>query len=96
VFFGRRLRFTLAILAAQVLLLAMAIAWCVQLVAIAIHGQVCFGEPHAAILYGEIAAVVLVAIFAAIVFVVQLRRLMEKRTGDYDRPDRRAGTGTGD
>ena len=87
-FFGRRLRFTMAILAAQVLLMAMAIAWCVQLVAIAIHGQVCFGEPHAVILYGEIAAVVLVAIFAAVVFMVQLRRLMEKRRSDDGRPDR--------
>jgi membrane protein implicated in regulation of membrane protease activity len=89
-FFGRRLRFTMAILAAQVLLMAMAIAWCVQLVAIAIHGRVCFGEPHAVILYGEIAAVVLVAVFAAVVFMVQLRRLMEKRTSDNSRPDRRA------
>ena len=89
-FFGRRLRFTVAILAAQVLLMAMAIAWCVQLVAIAIHGQVSFGEPHAVILYGEIAAVVLVAIFAAVVFIVQLRRLMEKRRSDDSQPDRRA------
>lgn len=89
-FFGRRLRFTVAILAAQVLLMAMAIAWCVQLVAIAIHGQVCFGEPHAVILYGEIAAVVVVAIFAAVVFIVQLRRLMEKRRSDDSRPDRGA------
>ncbi len=89
-FFGRRLRFTLALLAAQVLLMAMAVAWCVQLVAIAIHGRVCFGEPRAVILYGEIAAVVLVTIFAAVVFIVQLRRLMEKRTGDDNRPDGRA------
>lgn len=89
-FFGRRLRFTLAILAAQVLLFAMAVAWCVQLAAIAVHGEVCFGEPHTVILYGEIAAVVLVAVFAAVVFVVQYRRLTEKRAGDDRRRDRKA------
>jgi len=82
VLFGRRLRFGVAILAAQLLLIAMAIAWCVQLTLIAVNGQICFGETNPAILYGEIAATVLVAMFAAVVFVVQYRRLAEKRASD--------------
>lgn len=80
--FGRRLRFGILVLAAQVLLIAMAVAWCVQLTVIAVRKQVCFTETNAAILYGEIAATVLVVVFAVFVFVIQYRRLNEQRAGD--------------
>ena len=80
--FGRRLRFGIVVLAAQLLLLAMAVAWCVQLTLIAVRGQICFEETNAAILYGEIAGMVLIALFAVVVFVIQYRRLTEKRASD--------------
>ena len=80
--FGRRLRFGMVVLAAQVLLLAMAVAWCVQLTLIAVHGQICFEEDNSAVLLLEIAAVSFVAIFALVVFVIQYRRLGEKRSGE--------------
>lgn len=87
--FGRRLRFGIFVLAAQVLLLAMAVAWCVQLTLIAVHGQICFEEGNAAILYGEIAVVTLIALFAVAVFVIQYRRLGEKRSSEDRRQERR-------
>ena len=85
--FGRRLRFGIVVLAAQLLLIAMAVAWCVQLTLIAVRGEICFSEPNAVILYGEIAATVLVVVFAVLVFVMQYRRLTEKRISD-SRQDR--------
>ena len=88
--FGRRLRFGIVVLAAQLLLIAMATAWCVQLTLIAVHGEICFTETNAGILYGEMAATVLVVVFAVIVFVMQYRRLTEKRTSDDRQQDRRA------
>ena len=87
--FGRRLRFGVVVLAAQVLLLAMAVAWCVQLTLIAVRGQICFAETNAAVLYGEIAAMVLIAVFAVAVFVMQYRRLTENRASDDKQQDRR-------
>lgn len=87
--FGRRLRFAIVILATQLLLVAMATAWCVQLAVIAVHGEVCFGETNPAILYLEIAASVLIAIIAAVVFLVQYKRLTEKRVSDDKRQDGR-------
>ena len=80
-------------MAAQLLLLAMAVAWCVQLSLIAVHGRICFEETNAAILYGEIAGVALIAVFALAVFAVQYRRLAEKRASD-DRQEERRGQGS--
>lgn len=88
--FGRRLRFGIVVLAAQLLLLAMAVAWCVQLTLIAVRGQICFAETNAAILYGEIAGMVVIALFAVVVFVIQYRRLTEKRASDERQRDNRA------
>ncbi len=90
--FGRRLGFGIVVLAAQVLLLAMSVAWLAQLVLIAINGRVCFEEDNSAILYGEIAAMALIGLFALVVFVIQYRRLGEKRAGE----DRRRGGAGGD
>jgi membrane protein implicated in regulation of membrane protease activity len=89
--FGRRLTFGIVILAAQVLLLAMSVAWVVQLALIAVNGHICFEESNSAILYVEIAAVTLIGIFALVVFAIQYRRLGEKRAGE----DRRRRNGDG-
>lgn len=80
--FGRRVRFALVVLTAQLLLVAMAIAWCVHMVLIARHGEVYFVEANPFILYGEIVATVLITLFAVVVFVIQYRRLGERRGSD--------------
>lgn len=72
----------MVVLAAQLLLLAMAVAWLVQLTLIAVRTQICFAENNAAILFTEIAIVALIAVFAVAVFIMQYRRLTEKRSGD--------------
>jgi hypothetical protein len=87
--FGRRLRFGILVLATQLLLMAMAIGWCVQLTLIAVRDQVCFAETNVAILYGEIAGVALIAVFAVTVFIMQYRRLIEKRASDSRQDDRK-------
>ena len=87
--FGRRLRFGILILATQLLLMAMAVAWLVQLTLIAVRDQVCFEETNAAILYVEIAGVALIAMFSVAVFIMQYRRLTEKRASDSRQNDRK-------
>ena len=79
---GRRVRFAIAVLAAQLLLIATAIAWCLHLVIIAKYGEIRFMEANPVILYGEIAATVLIILFAIIVFALQWKRLGEKRRAD--------------
>ena len=72
----------IAVLAAQLLLIATAIAWCVHMVLIAKYGEIRFLEANPVILYGEIAVTALIAIFAATVFILQWKRLGEKRRTD--------------
>ena len=80
--FGRRLRFTILVLAAQLLLIAMAIAWCIHMVLIAKNGQIYFVEDSPAILYGEIVATALITLFAVTIFILQFKRLGERRRSD--------------
>ena len=79
---GRRVRFAMAVLAAQLLLIATAIAWCVHMVIIARYGEIHFVEANRVILYGEIVATALITLFAIIVFALQWKRLGEKRGTD--------------
>ena len=80
---GRRVSFTMAVLAAQMLLMATSIAWCVHMVLIAKYGELYFVEANPVILYGEIVAAALITLFAATVFILQWKRLGERRrTGD--------------
>ena len=80
--FGRRLRFGVVVLAAQLLLLAMAVAWCVQLTLIAVRGEICLTETIARIQYGQTVAAVLVVVLAVFVLVIRHGRLTEKRIND--------------
>ena len=80
--YARRVRFTIAVLAAQLLLIATSIAWCVHMVLIAKYGEVHFVEANPMILYGEIGATALITLFAAIVFILQWKRLGEERRTD--------------
>ena len=77
--YGRRVRFAIAVLAAQLLLIATAIAWCLHMVIIARYGEIHFVEANRVILYGEIVATVLITLFAIIVFALQWKKLGEKR-----------------
>ena len=85
--FGRRVTFAILVLSAQLLLIALAIAWCVHMVLIAKYGRIYFVEENPAILYGEIAATALIILFAIVVFALQCKRLGERRRDD----DRRKG-----
>ena len=78
----RRTIFVMAILASQLLLIAMAIALCVQLSLIAKTGAIYFVEKNPVILYGEIAVTVLVTLFAIVMFALQYKRLGERRRSD--------------
>ena len=83
----RRLRFAILVIISQLLLIVLALAWIVQMGLIAKNGGVYFVESSPFVLYGEITAVVLITLFAAIVFVLQCRRLGERRRGENDRRD---------
>lgn len=80
--FGRRVTFTILVLVSQLLLIAMAIAWCIHMVLIAKYGEIYFIEANSVVLYGEIAATVLITLFAVTVFALQCKRLRERRKGD--------------
>ena len=81
-FFGRRVTFAIVVLVSQLLLIAMTIAWTIHMALIAKTGEIYFIEENPIILYGEIAATVLITLFAIIVFVLQCKRLGERRRGD--------------
>jgi ABC-type nickel/cobalt efflux system permease component RcnA len=80
--FGRRVRFGLVILASQILLIALAVTWVVQMVVIAINGSVMFVEYNKAVLLFEIILSALICLFAIWVFIIQLKRLGERRRND--------------
>jgi uncharacterized BrkB/YihY/UPF0761 family membrane protein len=86
----RRLTFAMVVLVSQLLLIALAIAWLVHMVIIAVNGSIYFVEKNPLILWGEITAIVLITLFAIRVFALQIVRLGERR-----RNDDRAGGGRG-
>ncbi|MDM8000971.1 MAG: hypothetical protein QUS33_13545 [Dehalococcoidia bacterium] len=53
-----------------------------QLSLIAVRGEICFTETNTVVLYSEIGVTAIVVIFAIVVFVMQYRRLNEKRASD--------------
>ncbi len=76
------MRFAIVILVSQLLLIALAIAWVVHMVIIAVNGSAYFVETNPIILWGEIAATVLITLFAVGVFAIQISRLGERRRHD--------------
>lgn len=84
--FGRRVRFALVILASQILLIALAITWIVQMILIAINGSVMFVELNKAILLSEIILSIFICLFAIGVFTIQVIRLRERRRNDDEEP----------
>ena len=72
----------MAVLAAQLLLIGAAAAWCVHMSLIQIHGEVRFVEPNTAILWAEIIGTALIIVYSATVFTLQWKRLGERRASD--------------
>ena len=80
----RRLKFTSVVLISQILLIALAIAWLIHMIVIAIYGAVYFIEREPIMLWIEISASALITLFAIFVLVMQIRRLGERRRHDRD------------
>lgn len=80
--FGRRVKFSMAVLLAQMLLVATAISWCVHMLLIKKHGEVYFTESNPWILNTEIIVTAVIVIYAIIVFALQWQRLGERRRSD--------------
>ena len=78
----RRLKSTALVLISQMLLIALACAYLLQMIIIAREGAAYFIEKNTFILYGEITGVALILIFAVFVLVNELRRLNERRGAD--------------
>ena len=81
-FFSRRVRFALVILASQILLIALAVTWVIQMIVIAVNGSVSFVEHNTGILLFEIIISSLICVFGIVVFIIQWKRLGERRRGD--------------
>jgi len=85
---SRRLRFSIIVLVSQLLLIALSLAWLVHMLIIAVKGRIYFVENNHLILWLEIILTTLISIFATIVFVMQLRRLGERRNSDTEQRKR--------
>ena len=81
------MRFAVLVVISQLLLIALATAWLIFMIIIAVEGSVHFVERNPFILWIEVAATILIILFAVGVFVAQLKRLGERRRDD----DRRDG-----
>jgi ABC-type nickel/cobalt efflux system permease component RcnA len=79
---SRRLHLAVIILISQMLLMALAIAWLVHMILIAVNGSVYFIEDNNLVLSLEIAASVLITLFGLWVLFLQLQRLGERRETD--------------
>ena len=82
----RRLRFATLSIVNQILLIALAIAWIVHIAIISRYGTVYFEENNPVILWAEIITLILIITFSIYIFVLQVRRLGERRR-DSDRRD---------
>ena len=78
------MRFAVVVLATQVLLVGVTLAWCVHMALILRHGAVYLVEPNLLVLYAELATTALVAIFATAVFLLQWKRMGERRRNDEE------------
>ena len=78
----RRLKFTLLVIASQMLLVALAIGWLIHMFLIALNGSLYFIENNPYILWAEISAAILIVILAITVLIMQIKRLSQKRRSD--------------
>ena len=88
--FGRRIRFAILVLISHILLIALAVAWFAQMLIIAVNGSVKFVENNTIVLIIELVLTGAITAFAIFVFVLQWKRLGERRNEDNSRKqDRR-------
>ena len=66
------LKSVISILASQILLIALSVAWCIHTLLIAKHGAIYFVESNHVILWGEIIAVAMIVVFGISVFTIQV------------------------
>jgi hypothetical protein len=78
----RRLKSTTLLLVNQMLFIALAVIWLLQMIIIAKEGSAYFIENNKLILFGEITVVVLIMIFAIYILINQINKLGERRAGD--------------
>jgi hypothetical protein len=81
----RRVKSTAYIIISQALLVALAIAWFIHMVIIAIKGSAYFVESNPIILWSEIIVTLLIAAFAVYMLSTQIQRLGERRETDRTR-----------
>ena len=79
-----RLKFASIVLINQVSLIALAVAWLVHMIVIAIYGAVYFIERDSLMIWIDIFAWSLISLFATFVLILQVRRLSERRRNDRD------------
>ena len=84
----RRLRFSTLVIITQMLLVALAVAWLIHMVTIALTGSIYFVENNNFILWAEIVVSILIILFAIYVLIVQLKRLEERRSTDRNPSER--------
>jgi len=84
----RRLKSTSYVLISQALLIALAVAWLIHMIIIAVNGSVYFVENNGFILWAEITTSVIITIFAICILITQVQRLGERRRTD-GKEDRR-------
>lgn len=78
--YKRRIRFSLAIITSQMLLLALALGWGLYLISISQNGgEILSTENNQFILYGEIILTGLIIVFATIVAVMEIQRMNSRR-----------------
>jgi len=82
---SRRLRFAIIVLISQILLTALSLAWAIHMAIIFTKGKVYFVEDNQLILWLEIIVTILICLFGTTVFIMQLRRLRERRVNDESR-----------
>jgi ABC-type nickel/cobalt efflux system permease component RcnA len=83
----RRLKSAVFVIVSQLLLIALAITWLIQMFIIAANHSIYIIEDNKLILYSEISVSLIIIVYAIYVLVTQLRRLNERRQNDRRAPD---------
>jgi uncharacterized BrkB/YihY/UPF0761 family membrane protein len=82
----RRLKSAVFVIVSQILLIALAITWLIQMIIIAANHSIYIIEDNKLILYSEITVSLIIIVYAIYVLVTQIRRLDERRQNDRRAP----------
>ena len=85
----RRLGFATLSMVNQILLIALAIAWIVHIAIVGKYGMVYFEEKNSVVLWAEIITLVVITTFSIFIFMLQVRRIGERRRDSDETVDRR-------